>query len=170
VCLFASSDDLVDLIWQSSVRTAGDMVSPAVDLDPRGCAIELPEVLLDGTDRDRCPWVGDEAVLDVTLLVSRGDLPVMPAMLEWFASAQRPDGSIPSSPFRGKVADLIDYNAYWVEALYQYTLYSGNLAPRQTRLPEPPTSDRRALPPSRRQRRRSTRQLARCRRLRVHPT
>lgn len=90
---FASSDHLVDLIWQSSVLTAGDMVSPPVELDPRGCRIELPEVLLDGTDRDRCPWIGDEAVVDVTLLVSRGDLPVMPAMLQWFASAQRPDGS-----------------------------------------------------------------------------
>ena len=77
------------------------MVSPPVDLDPRGCEIRLPEILLDGTDRDRCPWVGDEAVLDVTLLVSQGDVPVMPAMLQWFASAQRPDGSIPSSPFRG---------------------------------------------------------------------
>jgi hypothetical protein len=101
---FASSDPLVDLTWQSSVRTAANMVSPPIDLDPRGCEIRLPQILLDGTDRDRCPWLGDEAVLDATLLVSRGDIPVMPAMLAWFASVQRSDGSIPSSPRRDRTS------------------------------------------------------------------
>jgi hypothetical protein len=39
---FTSSDPRVDLIWQSSVRTAADMVSPPVDLDPRGCEDPSP--------------------------------------------------------------------------------------------------------------------------------
>lgn len=33
-------------------------------------AIDLPVVLLDGIARDRCPYVGDQAVSGMTLLVS----------------------------------------------------------------------------------------------------
>ena len=40
----------------------------------------------------------------------------------WFASVQNLDGSIPASPIFNHTTVLIDYNAYWIEALYDYTL------------------------------------------------
>ena len=49
-------------------------------------------------------------------------------MLEWFAAHQHADGAIPSSPiFRGSTT-LVDYNAYWLLALHDYVLYSGDVA------------------------------------------
>ena len=52
-------------IWAASVKTATDMIAPGpltTDAEGRPCAIELPIVLLDGYVRDRCPYVGDQAV------------------------------------------------------------------------------------------------------------
>src|SRR5581483_2688950 len=47
-------------------------------------------------------------------------------MLQWFASKQLDDGSIPPSPLYGAQNMLVDYNAYWVQTLYSYVLYSGD--------------------------------------------
>ena len=41
---------------------------------------------------------------------------------------QNADGSIPASPFRNHSLVLVDYNAYWIESLYDYVLYTGDLA------------------------------------------
>src|SRR5215469_9784827 len=82
---FTSSDPGLDAIWAASVRTATDMIAPGplqVDAAGRPCAIDLPFVLLDGTQRDRCPYVGDEAVIDRTLDSSSPNWPVQRAMLE----------------------------------------------------------------------------------------
>ena len=43
--------------------------SKPVGLDPRNCKITLPLVILDAPDRDRCPYIGDEAVSGLTLFV-----------------------------------------------------------------------------------------------------
>ena len=98
---FESSDSLVNLIWRSSVRTARDMVSPPVNLDRRGCDIGVSTVLLDGAQRDRCPYIGDQAVTGMTLLVSQDDVRVLRDMIAWFASVQNADGSIPASALHG---------------------------------------------------------------------
>src|SRR4051794_9791628 len=89
---FESNDALVNLIWRNSVQTARDMVSPPVDLDPRGCDIDIPTILLDGVQRDRCPYIGDQAVTGMMLLVSQDDTRVLHDMLAWFASVQNTDG------------------------------------------------------------------------------
>ena len=82
---------------------------------------------IDGVVRDRCPYVGDEAVIGLTLDVSAPNWPVQRAMLGWFAGHQHPDGAIPASPLLNDRLVLIDYNAYWVQALYDYVLYSGDV-------------------------------------------
>jgi alpha-L-rhamnosidase-like protein len=93
------------------------------------CAIDLRVVLLDGVRRDRCPYVGDQAVTGLTLLLSTPSAaPVLRNMILWYAHAQHPDGAIPSSPERGGSVVLVDYNAYWVEDVYDYVLYTGDLA------------------------------------------
>ena len=76
----------------------------------------LPMVLLDGYVRDRCPYVGDQAVSGMTLLVSTPSAdPVLRSMILWYAQNQHADGSIPASPYDGGGVTLFDYNAYWVE-------------------------------------------------------
>jgi len=60
---FSSSDGLLNLVWQKSVQTATDMLAPgplSVDWLGRACAIDVATVILDGTVRDRCPYIGDE--------------------------------------------------------------------------------------------------------------
>jgi hypothetical protein len=128
---FAASDPLVGRIWAASVRTADDMLAPGpltTDAAGRPCPIALPEVLLDGLVRDRCPYVGDQAVSGLTLLVSTpAAAPVLRSMILWYADAQHADGSIPASPYMNGGLTLVDYNAYWVEDLYDYVLYTGDL-------------------------------------------
>ena len=125
---FESSDPLLNRIWLASVQTANDGVQKPIVLDPRGCQIYLSLVILDGPVRDRCPYIGDEAVSGMTLLAAGDRLLTVRTMIWWFASVQNPDGSIPASPLLDHSTVLIDYNAYWIEALYDYTLYTGDLS------------------------------------------
>jgi hypothetical protein len=129
---FSASDPLLGRIWAASVKTATDMIAPGpltTDAKGRACPISLGTVLLDGAVRDRCPYVGDQAVSGLTLLVSNpADAPVLHDMIAWYAANQHADGSIPASPIYNGVLDLFDYNAYWVEDLYDYVLYTGDLS------------------------------------------
>jgi hypothetical protein len=108
------------------------MVAPGLlSADTAGtpCAIALPQVLLDGTVRDRCPYAGDEAVSGPTLLVSTPSADgVLRDMILWYASHQLPDGAIPASPDAGGTQVFFDYNAFWVQDLHDYALYTGDLA------------------------------------------
>ena len=45
-----------------------------------------------------------------------------------FAMAQHANGAIPSSPYLGFSTVLIDYPAFWVEAVHDYVLHTGDLA------------------------------------------
>jgi Bacterial alpha-L-rhamnosidase 6 hairpin glycosidase domain/Bacterial alpha-L-rhamnosidase C-terminal domain len=108
------------------------MIAPGpltTDAEGRPCPIDLPTVLLDGADRDRCPYVGDQAVTGMTLLVSTPSAaPVLHDMILWYAQNQQADGAIPASPYDDAQLVLFDFNAYWVEDLYDYVLYSGDLS------------------------------------------
>ena len=134
---FAASDPLLGRIWNASVQTATDMVAPGpltTTRPGRPCAIELPQVLLDGALRDRCPYVGDQAVTGRTLLVSTPSADgVLRDMLLWYASQQHADGAIPASPYAGGDQVFFDYDAYWVQDLYDYVLYTGDLGARPAR-------------------------------------
>jgi hypothetical protein len=127
---FTSSDPLLNTIWTESVKSARDMISPPVSLDPRGCPIPaaIHTILLDGVVRDRCPYIGDEAVIDNTLLVSSSDASLEASMLRLFASLQHPDGAIPASPLDGGSVVLVDYSAYFVVTLHDVVLRTGRLA------------------------------------------
>jgi hypothetical protein len=127
---FMSSDPGLNQIWSQSVKTATDMLVPGplkVDSEGVPCAIDVATPIIDGIPRDGCPYVGDESVIDRTLDASQPNWPVQRAMLVWFASHQHGDGSIPASPIYSGTLDLIDYNAYWVQTLHDYVLYSGDV-------------------------------------------
>ena len=113
------------------MRTADDMLyagAQKTDALGRPCAISLPvPIILDGVVRDRCPYIGDESVIDLTFDVSEPHFDTQRAMLALFAANQRSDGSIPCSPYNDWSVVLFDYNAYWITALYNYVLYSGDV-------------------------------------------
>jgi hypothetical protein len=128
---FDSSDPLLNRVWAASVETATDMIAAgplSTDAEGRPCAIALTTVLLDGLVRDRCPYVGDQAVTGMTLLISTPAADsVLRNMIVWYAENQHADGSIPAGPYLGGTTTLFDYNAYWVEDVYDYVLYTGDL-------------------------------------------
>src|SRR3954470_2775936 len=127
---FFSSDPLLNQVWAGSVQTAQDMLEPGPlreDWLGRDCTIDVPVAVLDGTIRDRCPYVGDEAVINRTLDASTPRFDVQRSMLAWFAAHQHGDGAIPASPLAHASVVLFDYNAYWLQALEDYVLYSGDL-------------------------------------------
>jgi hypothetical protein len=127
---FTSSDPLLNRIWIASVKTATDMLAPGpltVDYAGDPCAIDEPVVIVDGSTRDRCPYIGDEAVTGMTLLVSTPTArTAIRNELDWFAANQHSDGAIPATPLAGGDQVLFDYESYWVQCLYDYVLYSGD--------------------------------------------
>jgi Bacterial alpha-L-rhamnosidase C-terminal domain/Bacterial alpha-L-rhamnosidase 6 hairpin glycosidase domain len=137
---FTSSDPLLNSIWADSIKTATDAVVPGpltVDSLGRACAINLPTVLVDGPDRDRCPYVIDQAVTGMTLLISTpADAGVLRDMLVWYAQNQEPGGGIPVGPLDGGQLVFADSGAYWIEDLYDYVLYTGDLALAQQLWPD----------------------------------
>lgn len=126
---FSSSDPELDQIWAASVKTADDMLAPGgqqVDALGRPCPTPAgTTVILDGVVRDRCPYIGDESVIDLTYDAGDPHFDVQRGMLATFAAMQTDDGAIPASP-----ADIVlfDYCGYWAIALYNYVLYSGDTA------------------------------------------
>jgi alpha-L-rhamnosidase-like protein len=125
---FQSSDGLLNAIWQESAKTAGLMLSPPVRLGP-GCRFPAGRtIILDGVVRDRCEFIGDLAVTGHTLLVSRpgiaGDLRFA---LQSFAGLQRADGSLPPLTAPADASTLADYQAYWIDLMRTYLLYTGDL-------------------------------------------
>jgi hypothetical protein len=132
---FASSDPQLDAIWTASARTANDMVSAPVNLEP-GCRVPPGQpVILDGVVRDRCEFPGDLAVTGMTLYVADGAAAVpMKAALFLFASRQRRNGLIPATA-GVRTPDLVDYTGYWIEDAYDYVLYSGDLRSAKLLLP-----------------------------------
>jgi hypothetical protein len=129
---FLSSDPGLNQIWADSVKTADDAIAPGpltVDARGRSCQIDLPTVLVDGPDRDRCPYVIDQAVTGLTLLISTPSATgVIRDMILWFADHQQGDGGIPASPLDGGQQVFADSGSYWVEDLYDYVLYTGDIA------------------------------------------
>ena len=127
---FTSSDALLNKIWAGSVQTAQDMLVPGPlrqDWAGRDCTMDVPVAVLDGVVRDRCPYIGDEAVINRTLDASTPRYDVQRSMLVWFATHQHEDGAIPASPLYNAATVLFDYNAYWLQVLHDYVLYSGDL-------------------------------------------
>jgi Bacterial alpha-L-rhamnosidase 6 hairpin glycosidase domain/Bacterial alpha-L-rhamnosidase C-terminal domain len=84
------------------------------------------KVILDGTVRDRCPYIGDETVIDQTYDATDPHWDVQRTMLALFSAGQARNGAIPSAPFSGGTV-LFDYCAYWAIALHNYVLFSGDV-------------------------------------------
>jgi hypothetical protein len=129
---FSASEPDLDQIWANSVRTASDMLGPGgqqVDALGRPCQLLGGQTFIfDGVVRDRCPWIGDESVIDMTYNASDPHWDVQRWMLALFAGMQKGDGAIPASPVDGGKVVLYDYCGYWAIALHNYVLYSGDVA------------------------------------------
>jgi hypothetical protein len=127
---FLSSDDELNRIWYASAYTAQLMELPN---DPAvlGAGCSMPggptAVIVDGAKRDRCPWLGDQVVSQLSLFLAQGAAATGPAenTLSLFANAQLADGYIPASP--AATAIVFDYPAFWVLAVDDLLLYRGDL-------------------------------------------
>ena len=128
---FLSSNEELNRIWYGSAYTVQLSTGPfaAAAADPRGCPV--PEglvVVTDGAKRDRCPWLGDQAVIAATMLTYSKDVSPVENTLALFASRQHRDGYIPSSPTNNWAVELFDYPFYWVLALHDLYLHRANRA------------------------------------------
>jgi hypothetical protein len=144
---FSTSDPLLDTLWAESARTADMMLAEPTNLAPGLCSYPVGHtIILDGYVRDRCSWIGDLAVTGKTLLLTgQGDPRDIRFALETFAATQRDDGSIcpvigplcergvgvdgAPCPLNGPPCEpltLVDYQAYWIEVLRDYVLYTGD--------------------------------------------
>ncbi|CAB4682051.1 unannotated protein [freshwater metagenome] len=132
---FTSNDPLLNRIWSASVKTAEDVVSPRTNLSPLGCPVPDLLLILDGKDRDRCPYISDIAVSGATLMAAGDDPSLVRSMLVMFASIQHDDGGIPASPLEGGWMVTNDYSAYWIDVLHQYVLQTGDIATASQLLP-----------------------------------
>jgi Bacterial alpha-L-rhamnosidase 6 hairpin glycosidase domain/Bacterial alpha-L-rhamnosidase C-terminal domain len=130
---FLSSDDVLNRAWYASAYTAQLMELPN---DPQLLGLDCPisgpasrQLIIDGAKRDRCPWLGDQVVSDQALLLQdAANTPAVESTLSVFAEAQTADGYIPASPDKNYSVMLFDYPAYWVLALQNLLLYTGDRA------------------------------------------
>jgi hypothetical protein len=126
---FLSSNEELNRIWYGSAYTVQLSTGPfaAAAAEPRGCPV--PEglvIVTDGAKRDRCPWLGDQAVIAATMLTYSRDVRPVENTLALFASRQHRDGYIPSSPTNNWAVELFDYPFYWVLALHDLYLHRAN--------------------------------------------
>lgn len=129
---FLSSDPELNRIWYASVYTVQIVTDRFLPdrLDPRDCwlpALAGKLVLLDGAKHDRCPYVADLAVSQLTEFISHGRAERSAVVLEALAQAQSGDGYVPPSPLLNGGLRLFDYPSWWVVAVYDYALYTGDL-------------------------------------------
>lgn len=134
---FLSSDDQLNRIWYSSLYTVELMMDTfrRDNVDTRDCFTPLLDgkaVFMDGAKRDRCPFIGDLAVIERTQFVSHGDPTRAINLIRALGQMQHSDGFIPASTSEGGEHRLFDYPAYWVISLANLSLWTGDLSlPRE---------------------------------------
>jgi hypothetical protein len=120
---FASSDPLLDHIWQAGVRT--------LDL----CSLDA---FVDCPGREQRAWLGDAYLSTVLSLVVNPD-PSMPAWnLRLHAAGRRPDGLLPmvaAGDFSTRAATIPDFTLLWILGLAEYFERTGDAAIIEELLP-----------------------------------
>ena len=105
------------------------MVSPPVNLDRRGCAIDMATILLDGAAARPLP-VHRRPGRDRHDAARRAGR--RRACCATCSSGSRRTRTTTARSRPARSSDhslvLIDYNAYWIESLYDYVLYTGDIA------------------------------------------
>lgn len=108
---FACSDPLLNQIWEAGRRTLH---------------LCMQEYYLDGIKRDRFLWTGDARLEVLINYYAFGDQELFRYCWQKLAETQYRDGGIPSSLGEG-VSIIWDYVAWWIIALDDYHLHSGDL-------------------------------------------
>jgi hypothetical protein len=129
---FLCSDDDLNRYWYACAYT-NELITDtflASDCDPRNAATPSLEgllVLQDGAKRDRDPYVGDIAVSGRTLYLTHPDAAAAARnVLTDLAAHQRSDGWIPPASINDYTLPLFDYPLWWVIAVWDYVLYTGD--------------------------------------------
>ena len=104
---FSSSDPMLNRIWESAAYTAH---------------LAMQDSLLDGIKRDRGRWIGDNEVIDRSVMDLYGDTVLVKQGLE---------DSIGPDPVTGHVNGLPGYSAWWVVSEAEYIRRFGDLSQLQ---------------------------------------
>jgi hypothetical protein len=131
---FLCSDDTLNRAWYAGLHTV-----QMCTIDPRLGAADSRHklsdsdwVLVDGAKRDRLVWTGDLGPGGAALYASFYDTDVIRDSLVSLSAFQEKNGYIPAcsvGPVPARVAGGLfgDYVAWWVVALYQYYVHTGDI-------------------------------------------
>ncbi len=131
---FLSSDEMLNRAWYAGLHTV-EMCT----IDPRLGGIdgkhkigECDWVIADGAKRDRLVWTADLAVAGAAVYCSFNETAVVRDSLLSLSALQEKSGYIPactpgSISTRVTAGLFADYVAWWVVALYQYYLHTGDV-------------------------------------------
>ena len=136
----------LDRLGQDRERHGRARARSTTDAAGRPCAIDLSAGAPRRRSRDRCPYVGDQAVTGVTLLVSTPSAdaraPRHDPLVRLEPACRRCD---PGEPLRGRrPRSSSTTTPYWVQDLYDYVLYTGDLGLARLVWPSLVAADRRA--------------------------
>lgn len=107
---FACSDLLLNRIWETARYTLH---------------LCMQEYYLDGIKRDRLLWVADARVEALANYYAFADLDLFRFCWQRLADSQYPDGALPATLGEGQSV-LWDFTAWWLVALAEYHLHSGD--------------------------------------------
>ncbi|HEX7817177.1 alpha-L-rhamnosidase C-terminal domain-containing protein [Dyella sp.] len=129
---FECSNPALNRYWYEASYT-NELVTDtfrSADVDPREAdsrGLDGKLVLHDGAKRDRDPYVGDIAVSGRTTYLTHPAGVAARNVLADLADHQRADGWIPPASIRHYTLPLFDYPLWWVDASWDYILYTGDL-------------------------------------------
>jgi hypothetical protein len=143
---FLSSDDQLNRVWYASAYT---FALDSWRTDGNGNWNAGNWVIFDGAKRDRNVWLGDLVVENMLGAYALSPAPsVMRNSIQMFSCQQGPDGNIaesskvtvvcpgnPPPPGGSNHDGLTEYTAWWVIALHDYEVFTGDDAFAQRMLP-----------------------------------
>lgn len=130
---FLSSDEELNKAWFAGLHTVQMCtIDPALGgIDGRHRLARADWVVVDGAKRDRLVWTGDLAPAGAAVYSSFNEARAIRDSLLSLSVYQEKDGYIPAcspGPIPARIASefFADYVAWWVVALYQYYLHTGD--------------------------------------------
>lgn len=139
---FLSSDDMLNRAWFAGLHTVQMCtVDPALGgTDSHHKLGHYDWLVVDGAKRDRLVWTGDLSPAGAAIYTSFNAAEAIRDSLLSLSAYQEKSGYIPAcspGPIAARVAGGIfgDYTAWWVIALYQYYLHTGDIGLMREQFP-----------------------------------
>lgn len=139
---FLCSDDQLNRMWYAGLHTVEMCtIDPALGgADSRHKLGRYDWLVVDGAKRDRLVWTADLSPAGAVIYTTFNDSAAVRDSLLSLAAFQEKSGYIPAcspGPLPARVAGglLGDYTAWWVIALYQYYVHTGDIELARAQFP-----------------------------------